>query len=93
MKPCRCRVRGRSKFISRTANSKTAMGPQTSIHFVASLTTFGNWLFHDRRHPEHPFAHLTKVNAKVDVRCVRRALSREEFTRLVDAATSLPRWR
>lgn len=63
------------------------MGPQTSNHFVANLKTFGSWLFHDRRHPEHPFAHLAKVNAKLDVRCVRRALSREELTRLVDAAS------
>ncbi len=61
-------------------------GPQTSNHFVASLKTFGNWLYKDRRHPEHPFAHLTKVNAKVDVRCVRRVLSREELSRLVHAA-------
>ncbi len=51
---------------------RNAMSPATSNHYVTALKTFGNWLHRDRRTPENPFEHLSRVNAKVDVRCVRR---------------------
>ena len=59
------------------------MSPATSNHYVTSVKSFGNWLFKDRRHPDNPFGHLTKVNARVDVRVVRRALNQEELAALV----------
>ena len=62
------------------------MSPATSNHYVTSAKSFGNWLFKDRRHPENPIGHLTKVNARVDVRVVRRALSQDELAALVEAA-------
>jgi integrase len=65
---------------------KTGMGPATSNHYLAALKSFGNWLLKDRRSPENPFAHLTRVNARVDVRCVRRALMQEELARAIEAA-------
>jgi integrase len=65
---------------------KTGMGPATSNHYLSALKTFGNWLHKDRRHPENPFAHLNRVNARVDVRCVRRALVQEELARAIEAA-------
>ena len=65
---------------------RDAMSPATSNHYVTALKTFGNWLHRDRRTPENPFEHLSRVNAKVDVRCVRRSLQREELTRLITAA-------
>ena len=63
-----------------------AMSPATSNHYVTALKTFGNWLLRDRRCSENPFAFLSRVNAKVDVRCVRRILTRDELSRLVQAA-------
>jgi site-specific recombinase XerD len=65
---------------------KGTMGPATSNHYVTALKTFGNWLLRDRRCSENPFAFLSRVNAKVDVRCVRRILTRDELSRLVQAA-------
>jgi integrase len=62
------------------------MSPATSNHYATAAKSFGNWLFKDRRYPENPFGHLTKVNARVDVRVVRRALDQEELVALVEAA-------
>lgn len=61
-------------------------GPASSNHYTKSLKAFGNRLVKTRRCAEHPFRHLTRVNANVDVRHQRRALSANEFTRLVAAA-------
>ena len=47
------------------------------------MKSFGNWLVKDRRSPENPFAHLSRLNARVDVRHERRALSNDELSRLV----------
>jgi integrase len=65
---------------------KTGMGPATSNHYLTALKTFGNWLLKNRRCPENPFAYLNRVNARVDVRCVRRALMQEELARAIEAA-------
>jgi integrase len=68
-------------------------GVQTSNHFVAGLKAFGNWLVKNRRVAENLFRHLAKLNAEVDVRHVRRALSGEEFARLLAAAFAGKRYR
>lgn len=65
---------------------QNGLSPATSNHYVTALKTFGNWLLRDRRCEENPFAFLSKVNAKVDVRCVRRILTRDELSLLVQAA-------
>jgi len=64
----------------------TGTSPATSNHYVTAIKSFGNWLLLDCRWPENPFGHLAKVNARVDVRVVRRALSQEELAALVEAA-------
>lgn len=48
--------------------------------------TFTRWLVRDRRTPFDPLAHLAKLNVKVDRRHDRRALSKEEFRLLIEAA-------
>jgi site-specific recombinase XerD len=63
------------------------MSPATSNHYVTALKSFGKWLFMDRRHHESPLVFLTKVNARVDVRVVRRALDQEELAALISAAS------
>lgn len=65
---------------------KKKMGPATSNHYLAAVKAFGNWILKDRRCSHDPFAHLTRVNAKVDIRCVRRSLHQEELALLIDAA-------
>jgi integrase len=65
---------------------KGGFGPATSNHYRKSLVAFGNWLVRSRRVPENEFRHIPKVNAKLDVRHKRRALSTDGFARLLNAA-------
>ena len=54
-----------------------------SNHHLVAMKSFGNWLVKERRWPENPFAHLSRLNARVDVRHERRALSTDELSRLI----------
>ena len=62
------------------------LGIASSNHHLVALKSFGNWLVRDRRASENPFAHLSRMNAKVDVRHERRALSADEMARVIAAA-------
>ena len=53
---------------------------------MRSIKQFSRWLVRDRRTHDDPLAHLAKMNAAVDRRHERRALSAEEFARLIEAA-------
>lgn len=59
---------------------------QTYNHYLKSAKQFTRWLVRDRRSLVDPLAHLSKLNVKIDRRHDRRALTTEEFTRLVEAA-------
>ena len=61
------------------------LGIVSSNHHLVALKSFGNWIVRDRRSPENPFAHLSRMNARVDVRHERRALSPEELSELIRA--------
>ncbi|MBC7817039.1 MAG: hypothetical protein IAG10_09145 [Planctomycetaceae bacterium] len=67
-------------------NISAGLGVTSSNHHLVAVKSFGNWLMKDRRWPENPFAHLSRLNAKVDVRHKRRALTPDELSRLVSAA-------
>jgi site-specific recombinase XerD len=59
---------------------------QTYNHYLKSTKQFTRWLVRDRRSQVDPLAHLSKLNVSTDRRHDRRALSTEEFQRLVEAA-------
>ena len=61
------------------------LGITTSNHHLVAVKGFGNWLVRARRLERNPFAHLSKLNGKVDVRVERRALESEELSRLIEA--------
>ncbi|MCI0423478.1 MAG: hypothetical protein L0312_30385, partial [Acidobacteria bacterium] len=63
---------------------------QTYNHYLKSAKQFARWLMRDRRAPTDPLVHLSRLNVRTDRRHDRRALSREEFELLVDAATNGP---
>ncbi|MCX7421961.1 MAG: tyrosine-type recombinase/integrase [Planctomycetia bacterium] len=65
---------------------KNGLAIQTSNHYLAAIKSFANWLVNDGRMPSSPLAHLEKLNAKVDVRHERRALSAAELSRVIAAA-------
>jgi integrase/recombinase XerD len=64
-------------------NGKSA---QTYNHYLKAAKQFTRWLVRDRRSFVDPLAHLSKLNVRIDRRHDRRALTTEEFTRLVEAA-------
>ena len=61
------------------------LGIATSNHHLVAVKGFGNWLVKSRRMERNPFAHLSRLNGKVDVRVERRALESEELSRLIEA--------
>lgn len=65
-------------------------GPRTLNMYLASLDTFFTWLRRSGRTNADPFAGVTEVNEKRDIRRKRRALTDGEVKRLLLAA---PEWR
>ncbi|NLX54392.1 MAG: tyrosine-type recombinase/integrase [Planctomycetaceae bacterium] len=59
---------------------------QTCNHYLKSVKQFTRWLARDRRSPENVLEHLSRMNVRVDRRHDRRALTAEEFSRLIEAA-------
>jgi len=72
---------------------KEGLSSSTSNAYLVAVKSFGNWLMKSRRTPDNPFAHLSRVNAKVDIRISRRALTAQELSRLVAAAEAGPPFR
>jgi integrase len=63
---------------------------QTYNHYLKSVKSFTRWMVRDRRTPTDPLAHVSRLNVNSDRRHDRRALSDEEFRRLLKAARSGP---
>jgi site-specific recombinase XerD len=59
---------------------------QTYNHYLKALKSFTRWMVRDRRTHVDPVAHVSRLNVAADRRHDRRALSTDEFTRLLDAA-------
>jgi integrase len=83
-----------SKVINWLAAEREAetMGIKTSNYYLAAFKQFCTWLEVDGRVPKakNPVEHLSSINASADVRRERRAITTEEFTRLVEATSSGP---
>ena len=62
------------------------LGHRTYNHYVQAIDGFCNWLVAGGRLVSNPLASLERLNAEVDVRHKRRALTPEEFAALLDAA-------
>ena len=69
------------------ANEKSA---QTYNHYLKAVKQFTRWLVRDRRMVTDPLGHLARLNVKTDRRHDRRALTAEEFERLITAARTGP---
>jgi len=66
------------------------LSAQTYNHYLKSAKQFTRWLVRDRRTPNDPLAHISKMNVSTDRRHDRRALTPEEFARLITAAQNGP---
>ena len=76
----------RKPTTDKEGNVVVGLGITTSNHHLVAVKSFGNWLVKDRRFPENPFSHLSRLNARVDIRRERRALSPMEMGCLIAAA-------
>ena len=61
---------------------------QTRNNYLVSVKQFSRWLVRDRRIGFDPLAHISGQNVRTDRRHDRRALSNDEFNRLIQAARS-----
>ena len=74
-----------AKQLEKNAPKPKPFGITSSNHYLVAVKGFGNWLVRARRLERNPFAHLSRLNGKVDVRVERRALESEELSRLIEA--------
>jgi len=59
---------------------------QTHNNYLVSIKQFSRWLVRDRRTGFDPLVHISRQNVRLDRRHDRRALSGDEFNRLIEAA-------
>lgn len=62
------------------------LGNRSYNHYTDAMDTFGKWLVSDKRSLFNPFDGLPRLNADVDIRHQRRALSTDDVTKLVETA-------
>jgi integrase len=62
------------------------IGHRTSNHYFQALDSFLNWSVETKRLKSNPIAGAGRLNCDVDVRRKRRALSANEFAKLIAAA-------
>jgi integrase/recombinase XerD len=70
---------------------RDGLSAQTYNHYLRAAKQFTRWLARERRISFDPLAHLSRLNVRTDRRHDRRALSADEFSRLIDAARNGPR--
>lgn len=77
-----------SAVIEWLKNERTAgrLGIQSSNYYLGCIKSFLAWLVKDGRTDRNPLAHMTGMNAKVDVRRERRCLPPVEFALFLQAA-------
>lgn len=61
------------------------LSPKAKNHYLATLNTFCRWCIKRKRMAGNPVADVEKLNAAIDVRRERRALTVAELLRLLDA--------
>lgn len=66
--------------------TKNNLGRRTYNHYLQAIDGFCNWMLLNKRIPRNPLQGLERLNAEVDVRHKRRALTSDEVARLVKSA-------
>jgi integrase len=62
----------------------------SSNHYLRAIKMFTRWLVRDCRTKDDRVAHLSRMNVELDRRRIRRPLSMEEFSALLDATEKGP---
>ena len=69
-----------------TLKKATGFGHRTYNHYVQAVDSFCNWLVMTKRLASNPLVGLERLNAEVDIRHRRRALTEQEIGQLVESA-------
>ena len=69
-----------------TIREEEDLGHRTYNHYVQAFDGFCRWLVTSKRLAANPITGLVRLNTEVDIRHKRRALTADEFMRLVDSA-------
>ena len=88
-KPKRIKVKVKTKgkkAPTETEKVTKGTGLATTNGYLVAIKSFCIWLVKDRRTAENRLAHLSRLNAKTDVRRERRALSLTELQAVIQAA-------
>lgn len=67
------------------AQLDAGMAPETVNHYLRSLRSFFRWLIRSRRLASDPLAGAVLLNADMDRRLKRRALSAEDFRKFINS--------
>ena len=73
------------RFLVDLTTGKNSKSPRTANNYLICIKAFCNWLCRLDVLPENPFKSLQKFSESNDIRRVRRALTAEEFSRLITA--------
>lgn len=65
---------------------ESGRSPRTCNAYLIAAKSFTHWLVRERRTREDPFGYVSRLNQSVDVRRKRRALTSEQFERLIAVA-------
>ena len=74
-----------TEFLAELRKTK-GVSVATSNYYAQSVKAFATWLVKDQRAPDNPLAHLSRQNAKADVRVQRRSLPPADFDAFIAAA-------
>jgi integrase len=70
----------------RAFRKEPRFGHRTYNHYLQTISGFCNWCVDTGRLLKNPLRQMESLNAEVDVRHARRALTADEITKLVDSA-------
>ncbi|QDS97084.1 Tyrosine recombinase XerC [Adhaeretor mobilis] len=72
----------------RRLRKEEGLGHRTCNHYLQAIDAFCNWCVATKRLAANPLAGMERLNAAMDVRHPRRALTAEEVAKLVSSARS-----
>jgi integrase len=82
------KARRYSRAVVEALQERFCLGTSTTTrnHYLTAIKNFTHWLVKDRRASFDVLACLSRLDAKTDIRVVRRALTPKEFQDLLNAA-------
>jgi len=69
---------------------QSGLSVKSCNYYLTAIKGFFNWMVDDKRLSENPIIHLKGLNAKVDIRHLRRSLEPDEIRRLLETTAVGP---